>query len=50
VIRHRVKARELYEASASASTEQLCDQFAILARQYELLASTVERGAILINR
>jgi hypothetical protein len=28
-----------------ASNEQLRDQFAILARQYELLASTIEQGS-----
>jgi hypothetical protein len=40
--RYREKARELYEASASASSDQLRDQFATLARQYELLASKLE--------
>jgi hypothetical protein len=41
-IHYREKARELHEASASASNDQLRDQFVILARQYEVLASNVE--------
>jgi hypothetical protein len=41
-IHYREKARELYEASASAPSDQLREQFAILARQYEVLASGVE--------
>ena len=41
-LRYREKARELYEAAASAATIALRDQFALLARQYELLAANVE--------
>jgi hypothetical protein len=41
-IRYREKARELYAAAASASTEHLRAEFTKLARQYELLAVSVE--------
>ena len=41
-IRYRDKARELYEMAASASTGELREQFATLARQYEHLAASVE--------
>jgi len=41
-LRYREKARELYEAAVSASTEHGREQFAALARQYELLAIRIE--------
>jgi|HubBroStandDraft_1064217.scaffolds.fasta_scaffold952508_2 hypothetical protein len=41
-LRYREKARELYEAAASAANAQLCEQFTNLARQYELLAVSAE--------
>jgi hypothetical protein len=41
-IHYREKARELYEMAASASTGELRNQLATLARQYERLATSVE--------
>jgi hypothetical protein len=41
-IRYREKARELFKAAALASTDQLRDQFANLALQYEILAARME--------
>jgi hypothetical protein len=39
---YREKVRELYEAADLASTEELRERFASLARQYEHLAATLE--------
>jgi hypothetical protein len=41
-IRYREKARELYEAAASAADNELRHKFTTLARQYEYLAASVE--------
>jgi hypothetical protein len=41
-IRYREKARELYEAAASATDNESRKQFTGLARQYEQLATWTE--------
>jgi hypothetical protein len=41
-VRYREKARELYEAADSATSDELRYQFTMLARQYEHLAATLE--------
>jgi hypothetical protein len=41
-IRYREKARELHEVAASAAKDELRHQFTNLARQYEVLATSVE--------
>jgi hypothetical protein len=40
---YREKARELYEAAASASNNETRTQFTNLARQYEQLADSAEK-------
>jgi hypothetical protein len=41
-VHYREKARQLHEMAASAPNDQLHDDFATLARQYEQLAVSAE--------
>jgi hypothetical protein len=45
-IRYRQKASELFEAAAAAPTDELRDQFANLAIQYEILAARMDGLAV----